>query len=123
MALAPKADLIRIAYAHALIESANRHNEPKKLEKGDWAIRYCPPQGERNQHAFIVLLATAYGRLGDEVERPLKPGRRSRITATHTGCQTFCRICNARTAVKAATSQNIRARDILKYVEEIEKDS
>ncbi len=67
VALAPNAGLIRIAYGHALIESGGGEEDLRKaVDNLERALQQEPrsPRARR-------LLATAYGRLGDDVQAQL----------------------------------------------------
>lgn len=120
VALSPQSDLIRIAYAHALIESANRNNQPKKLEQAISQLDIARRK-EKKSTRIYRLLATAYGRLGDETSARLNLAEEAVLQRRIPDAKRFAAYVVQNSDL--GTSQHIRAKDILKYVEEIEKDS
>lgn len=66
--LLPDADLIRIAYGHALMESAK--NDKAVLTKAIAQLRRAA-QNENRNPTLHRLLATAYGRIGQEADAQL----------------------------------------------------
>lgn len=118
--LAPRADLIRIAYAHALIESAGLNSQFEKLEEAIEQLAIAR-RTEKKSTRIYRLLATAYGRLGNEVSARLNLAEEAVLQRRLPDAKRFATYVIENS--QENNSENIRAKDILKYVEEIEKDS
>ena len=119
VALDPTAPLLRTAHAHALIESGNRNNDSSKwklaIQELDVALR-----DEKKSPRIFRLLATAHGRLGQEVEARLNLAEEAIL---HRRIEDAKRLANYVIENSAANSREaLRASDIIKYVNENEKD-
>lgn len=116
VALDPRAPLIRTAYAHALIETAD--GRPARLDEAISHLTRAAADEPRTGRIYR-LLATAYGRKGDEPMAKLylaeeavlqRQWRYARLQAE-----------GALQGLPASSRSRVRAQDILAYVEQNEK--
>jgi len=112
LAKRPDAGLIRIPLAHAQIETAG--NDPAKLEKAIENLKRAQKDEPRSTRIHR-LMATAYGRMGDEpraklhlAEEALLQGKYDYATSQASAAQK---------GLKSGSSDWIRAGDILGYVQ------
>ncbi len=109
----PDAGLIRVAYAHALIESAG--NNEGGLQEAIIQLKKAQLQEKRSTRLHR-LMATAYGRLGNEgsaglhlAEEALLQGRKDYAKSRVTG---------ALNSLPKGSGDWYRAQDILNYLEQ-----
>lgn len=114
VALDPRAALIRIAYAHALIESA-RGNDNTALNEAIGQLERARADEPRSSRVNR-LLATAYGRLGEDgaakvylAEEALQKGERD-----YAKRQAQAGLA----ALPAGSKHRLRAQDIISYIEQ-----
>lgn len=108
----PDAALIRIPLAHAQLETAG--NDPAKLEKSIANLKIAL-KTETRAPRIHRLLATAYGRMGDQSRAKLHLAEEALLQ----GRQTYARE-QATIALRGLTSGTpdwLRANDILNYVQ------
>jgi predicted Zn-dependent protease len=108
----PDAGLIRLALAHAQIETAGNNNA--QLQKAIDHLKVALKTEPRSSRAHR-LLATAYGRMGDESRAKLHLAEE----ATLQGKYSYAReqATGALKGLKSGSSDWIRANDILSYVQ------
>ena len=116
----PKAALIRAAYAHALIENANRHKNDQQLKQAIEELEIARRTEHRSTRIYR-LLATAHGRLGDEVKARLNLAEEAVLQRRMPDAKRFAKYVLDNT--EDNQPEKLRAADIINYVEEIEKDS
>jgi predicted Zn-dependent protease len=115
----PKAALIRIAYAHALLESGQRSGNNTYIKQSIEELETAR-QTEKRSPRIFRLLATAHGRLGNEVtarvnlaEEALLQGRAD--DAGHYADYVI-------TQSPKGSRDALRARDILNLIAESKKE-
>lgn len=108
----PDAGLIRIALAHAQIETAG--NDAAKLQK---AIRnlQVAQKSEPRSPRLHRLMATAYGRSGDETRAKLHLAEEALLQGKYDYAKS--QATAASTGLKQGSSDWIRANDIINYVQ------
>ena len=116
--LLPSSSLIRTAYAHALIETA-QNNEARLKEAIENLER--AKIDERRSPRIQRLLATAHGRLGHEAEAQLYLAEEALLQNRNKDAKAL-----AQRAVKGLPENSrpwIRAQDILNYVEQSDESN
>lgn len=113
--LKPDAPLIRIAYAHSLIESGN---DQKRLKEAVENLNIALAKEAKSSRAHR-LLATAYGRLGDEIQAKLHLAEEAVLTRR----LPYARMQAAHVlqASEQGSKTWLRAKDILTHVENLER--
>ena len=111
--LAPRAPLMRMAYAHALIEEAGREN-PDQLRAAINQLKVAE-QSEKRSARLHRLLATAHGRLGEEVSAQLHLAEEAFLQQRIKDAERFATI--ARDNAAQGSRAWIRASDILNAIE------
>lgn len=107
----PNAALIRTALAHAQIETAGTDQAPLKKAISNLTLA----QKEEPRSTYIHrLLATAYGRTGDEPRAKLHLAEEAVLQNKYTYAKNMAQ--NALKGLKSSSSDWIRANDILNYV-------
>ncbi len=119
VSLAPNAPLIRTAYAHALIESANRSASAEQYQHAISELNIAK-RDEKRSTRIHRLLATAYGRLGNETNARLNLAEEAVLQQRFPDAKKFARYVQDNSAKNS--SENIRAADIINFIEENEKD-
>lgn len=118
VALKPGAGLIRTALAHAQIETAG--NDPAKLKKAignlDAALK-SEPRSTRIHR----LLATAWGRSGDESRAKLHLAEEALLQRRRDYAKSLAQ--QAKAGLKSGSADWIRANDILNYIGTTNEDS
>ncbi len=108
----PDAGLIRIPLAHAQIETAG--NDSAKLQKAIQNLKLAQKSEPRSTRLHR-LMATAYGRMGDEPRAKLHLAEEAVLQGKYDYAAGQAK--NALQGLKSGTSDWIRANDILNYVE------
>ncbi len=120
VALRPDAPLIRTAYAHALVESSNRDGQSTKLSQALEQLNIAL-RSEKKSPRIYRLLATAHGRLGDEVQARLNLAEEAVLQRRLPDAKRLAKFVRDNSA--AGSREALRASDIARYVQENEKDS
>jgi predicted Zn-dependent protease len=110
--LAPDAALIQIAYAHALIESAGQ-NGTSKLNQAIQHLHRAEREEARSTQLHR-LLATAYGRLGNDAEARLHLAEEAFLQERYPDARRFAEF--AKTSAQPGSRTAIRANDILQMI-------
>ncbi len=108
----PDAGLIRIALGHAQIETAG--NDSAKLQKGIENLK-AALKTEPKSTRIHRLLATAYGRMGDESRAKLHLAEEALLQGKYDYAKEQAN--NALKGLKTGGPDWIRAKDILSYVQ------
>lgn len=116
--LAPKAPLIRILYAHTLIE--NSRNGQNKADVNEAINQLNRAQRDESRSPRVHrLLATAYGYLGQESEAQLHLAEEAVLQRRYPDAKRLAKTASG--AMKQGTRSWLRAQDILSYVSTVEK--
>ncbi|MBI1301298.1 MAG: M48 family metalloprotease [Alphaproteobacteria bacterium] len=115
--LLPKAPLIRIAFAHALIESAS-DNQVSKLNQAIDELNIALRDEPRSTRVHR-LLATAHGRLGSESEAKLHLAEEAVLQRRFSYAKQHAQAVLQ--TEEEGSSLWIRARDVLSFIEVEEK--
>lgn len=108
----PDAGLIRIALAHAQIETAG--NDPAKLQKAIQNLQVSHKYEPRSTRVHR-LMATAYGRMGDESRAKLHLAEEAVLQQKYTYARQQAQ--GSINGLKQGSADWIRANDILNYVQ------
>lgn len=111
--LAPDSGLIRIALAHAQIESAG--NDRTQIEEAIGNLKVAAQEEPRSTRVHR-LLATAYGRLGNDPAARLHLAEEALLQQKTDYARQQAEI--ALKNLKPATPQYLRAQDILAFIEQ-----
>lgn len=114
--LFPKGALLRIAYAHALIESAR--GDHKKLQEAITQLERARDDEPRSTRLFR-LLATAYGRLGDDAAAKVYLAEEALLKRETDYAKRQAEI--ALKTLPPGSKHSIRAQDIISYIEQADK--
>ncbi len=119
---APKSSLIRIAYAHALIETAtnNGTNQPAMLNEAIKQLERAMTDESRSARIHR-LLASAYGRLGNDAIAKLHLAEEALLKRELPYAERQAK--SALETLPKGTPQYIRAKDILSFIEQEQKKS
>lgn len=112
----PKASLIRTAYAHALIETADKN--PARLDQAITHLTRAAAEEPRTGRIYR-LLATAYGRKGDEPMAKLYLAEEALLQREWDYAKLQAE--GALHGLPANSSARIRAQDILSFIDQNEK--
>lgn len=116
--LAPGAALIRIMYAHALIENSgngkNRASVTEAINQLNRALRDEPRSARVHR-----LLATAYGYQGDEPTARLHLAEEAVLQQRYDSARTLAKSASGQ--FKQGSRSWIRAQDILAYINTVQK--
>lgn len=116
----PDSGLIRIAYAHALIAADTAKNKtdmlPLAIDNLNRAL-ITEPRSPRIHR----LLATAYGRMGDNAQAELHLAEEALLQQDYHYAKE--QVNAALNGLKKGTSAYLRAQDILSYIEQADKKS
>lgn len=107
----PDAALIRIALAHAQIETAG--NDATKLQKAIQNLQVALKDEPRSSYIHR-LMATAYGRSGDESRAKLHLAEEALLQRKYSYAKSQAQ--NALKGLKSGSPDWIRANDILNYI-------
>ncbi len=113
----PQAALIRIAYAHALIEAAGQTDQAKLHQAIDELERAM--RDEPRSTRVHRLLATAHGRLGQENEAKIHLAEEAVMQGRYDYARQHAQ--SVLTTTEQGSSLWIRAQDIVSYVETVKK--
>jgi predicted Zn-dependent protease len=117
--LAPKAPLIRILYAHTLIE--NSRNGQNKADVTEAISQLNRAQRDESRSPRIHrLLATAYGYLGQESEAQLHLAEEAVLQRRYKDAKRLAQTASG--AMKHGSRSWLRAQDILSYISTVEKN-
>ncbi len=114
IAIKPNAGLIRTALAHAQIETAK--NDPAKLTKAIENLKVALKTEPRSTRVHR-LMATAYGRSGDEPRAKLHLAEEALLQNRRDYAKSLAK--QAQASLKTGSSDWIRANDILSYVQNV----
>lgn len=121
--MAPKSSLIRIAYAHALIETASSRKNANNNAMLNEAIKQLDRAANDEPRSPRVhrLLASAYGRLGDDAMAKLHLAEEALLKRELPYAERQAR--TALESLEEGTPPYIRAKDILSFIEQEQKKS
>jgi predicted Zn-dependent protease len=113
--MAPEAGLIRIALGHALIESAQQDQAPLReaIEHLERALR-DEPRASRARR----LLATAYGRLGEESKAKLNLAEEAVLQSRFDYAKTQAQ--GVLQTAPPGSREHLQAQDLMAYIETVE---
>ncbi len=112
--LLPSASMFRVAYAHALIESA-RNDQTDMLEKALVELKRAETDTKNKSTRLHRLFATAYGRLGDTARASLHLAEESMLKGNHDLARK-----NAQRALEefpSGSAEHLRAADLIAYID------
>lgn len=116
--LAPQAPLIRILYAHTLIE--NSRNGQNRADVNEAISQLNRAQRDESRSPRVHrLLATAYGYLGQESEAQLHLAEEAVLQRRYADAKRLAKTASG--AMKQGSRSWLRAQDILSYVSAVEK--
>jgi predicted Zn-dependent protease len=120
---APNGSLIRIAYAHALIETASQSKAQNQNAQFNEAIKQLERAMTDEPRSTRVhrLLASAYGRLGNDAIAKLHLAEEALLKRELPYAERQAKI--ALETLEPGTPQYIRAKDILSFIEQEQKKS
>ncbi len=109
----PDAGLIRVAYAHALIESSG--NDKAALEEAIAQLKKAQAQEKRSTRLHR-LMATAYGRMNDDARAGLHLAEEALLQGRKDYAKS--RVMGALNSLPKGSGDWYRAQDILNYLEQ-----
>jgi predicted Zn-dependent protease len=112
----PNAPLLRVSLAHALIESGD---DPARLEEAITHLQRAQKTEDRSTRIHR-LLATAYGRMGQESKAKLALAEEAVLQMNLTYAQSLAEA--AQKSFKDGSADWVKARDVLLQIETLKRD-
>lgn len=119
VALAPDVGLFHIALGHGLIEASNQGNKDAQLKEAIKHLNIALNKEPRNTRLHR-LLATAYGRLGQETAAQIHLAEEALLQRNYPYARTMAQRVIDSSA--AGDKLYVQAQDVLGYIQHAEKD-